>query len=268
MKTPFLICCILILALTGLSCTAEPAWDISITETDAEIVVENTGSADCIVIVRSPDGEQRFELAVGKTATLDIPQPVEVSAVSLSTEKAETPWILKHGASVGGLAAAAILLVALVVAILQLRHMRHERVTSLVLSLSQAYDSGVFFEGRKLRERILREQERLGIKNKQRSFVNTMNYYQRHYTQEYMTLISVPSFWDMVGSLVRNRCCDINMIDEQLAVRVHYELWEPYIREFQEKKPEEPLDDKPTAYFGNFVWLVNELPPEEQQDDT
>ena len=58
--------------------------DVSITETDDGVMIENTGSADCIVIVTSPDGEEQFELAVGENVTVtDISQPVEVSAVSL-----------------------------------------------------------------------------------------------------------------------------------------------------------------------------------------
>lgn len=58
--------------------------DISVTETDDGVVIQNTGNADCLVIVTSPDGEQQFELAVGKNVTItDIAEPIEVSAVSL-----------------------------------------------------------------------------------------------------------------------------------------------------------------------------------------
>ena len=58
MKRAFLICCVVALALIGLSCTPGAALDVSVTETDDGVVIENTGSADCIVFVTSPDGEQ------------------------------------------------------------------------------------------------------------------------------------------------------------------------------------------------------------------
>lgn len=86
MKTTFLICCIVALSLIGLSCSPEATLDISVTETDEGIVIENTGNADCIVFVTSPDGEQQFELAVGKNVTVtDIAEPIEVSAASLGS---------------------------------------------------------------------------------------------------------------------------------------------------------------------------------------
>ena len=51
---------------------------------DDGTVIENTGNFDCIVFVTSPEGEQRFELAVGENITVkDVSQPIEVSAVSL-----------------------------------------------------------------------------------------------------------------------------------------------------------------------------------------
>ena len=36
---------------------------------------------DCIVFVRSPEGEQRFELAVGESVTVTT-EPIRVAAVS------------------------------------------------------------------------------------------------------------------------------------------------------------------------------------------
>lgn len=84
MKATFLICCILTLTLLGLSCAPETTLGVSVTEVDEGILIENTGNADCIAIVTSPEGEQQFELAVGENITVtDILQPIEVSAVTL-----------------------------------------------------------------------------------------------------------------------------------------------------------------------------------------
>ena len=71
MKRALLICCIAALALAGLSCTPEAALDISVTEADGGVVIENTGNTDCIVIVTSPDSEQQFKLAVGENVTVE-----------------------------------------------------------------------------------------------------------------------------------------------------------------------------------------------------
>ncbi|MBN2186555.1 MAG: hypothetical protein JW732_03790 [Dehalococcoidia bacterium] len=70
MKRAFLICCVVVLALIGLSCTPEATLDISVTETDDGIVIENKGNAESIVFVTSLDGEQQFELAVGENVTV------------------------------------------------------------------------------------------------------------------------------------------------------------------------------------------------------
>jgi len=84
MKATFLICCSLALALLGLSCAPETTLETSITEVDNGVVIENMGTVDCIAIVTSPEGEQQFELAVGKSVTVtNISQPIEVSAVTL-----------------------------------------------------------------------------------------------------------------------------------------------------------------------------------------
>ena len=83
MKATFLICCILALALLGLSCAPEATLEISVTEIDNGVTIENAGDVDCLVFVSSPEGEQQFELAVGESVTVsDITQPIEVSAVS------------------------------------------------------------------------------------------------------------------------------------------------------------------------------------------
>ena len=84
MKATFLICLILALALVGLACTPEATLSVSVTEIDDGVIIENTGTTDCIAIVTSPEGEQQFELAVGESVTVtDISQPIEVSAVSI-----------------------------------------------------------------------------------------------------------------------------------------------------------------------------------------
>ena len=84
MKRLFLICCIAVLALMGLSCTPEATLEISVNETDSGVVIANVGNADCFVFIRSHEGEQQFELTVGESVTVtDISQPIEVSAVSL-----------------------------------------------------------------------------------------------------------------------------------------------------------------------------------------
>ena len=86
MKATLLICCILALALVGLSCTPETTLEISVTEVDNGVIIQNVGNIDCLVFVSSPEGEQQFELAVGESATVtDISQPIEVSAVSSTT---------------------------------------------------------------------------------------------------------------------------------------------------------------------------------------
>lgn len=86
MKTTFLICCILALALVGLSCIPETTLEISVTEVDNGVMIENVGNIDCLVFVSSVEGEQQFELAVGESVTVtNISQPIEVSAVSLAS---------------------------------------------------------------------------------------------------------------------------------------------------------------------------------------
>jgi hypothetical protein len=83
MKATFLICCILTLALVSLSCAPEATLEISVTEVDNGVMIENMGKVDCLVFVSSPEGEQQFELAVGESITVtDISQPIKVSAVS------------------------------------------------------------------------------------------------------------------------------------------------------------------------------------------
>lgn len=84
MKSTFLICCILALVLVGLSCAPEGTLEISVTEVDNGVMIENVSNIDCLVFVSSPEGEHQFELAVGESVTVtNISQPIEVSAVTL-----------------------------------------------------------------------------------------------------------------------------------------------------------------------------------------
>jgi len=78
------ICCILVLALLGLTCTPEATLEISLTEVDNGVILQNVGNVACLVFVSSPEGDQQFELAVGESVTVtDIAKPIEVAAVSL-----------------------------------------------------------------------------------------------------------------------------------------------------------------------------------------
>jgi len=84
MKATFLICCVLVLALLGLSCAPEGTLEISLTEVDDGVMIENVGNIACLVFVSSPEGKQQFELAVSESVTVtNISQPIEVSAVTL-----------------------------------------------------------------------------------------------------------------------------------------------------------------------------------------
>ena len=73
----------LVLALLGLSCAPGTTLEISVTEVDNGVMIQNVGDVACLVFVSSPEGEQQFELAVGQSVTVtDISHPIEVSAVS------------------------------------------------------------------------------------------------------------------------------------------------------------------------------------------
>ena len=70
--------------LLGLSCAPQATLEVSVTELDNGVMIENVGTVDCLVFVSSPEGEQQFELAVGESVTVtNISQPIEVSVVSL-----------------------------------------------------------------------------------------------------------------------------------------------------------------------------------------
>ena len=79
-----LLTCVIAIVLLGLSCVPETTLEISITEVDNGVMVQNVGNVDCLVFVNSPEREQQFELAVGQnTRVTGISQPIEVSAVRL-----------------------------------------------------------------------------------------------------------------------------------------------------------------------------------------
>jgi hypothetical protein len=85
MRRAFITCCIVAAVLIGLSCIPGTTLEISVTEIDNGIIIQNVSNMDCLVFVNSPEGEQQFELVVGESVTvLGISQPIEVSAVSLS----------------------------------------------------------------------------------------------------------------------------------------------------------------------------------------
>ena len=70
--------------MLGFSCAPQTTLEISVTELDNGVMIENVGDVDCLVFVNSPEGEQQFELAVGQDTTVAaMSQPTEVSAVSV-----------------------------------------------------------------------------------------------------------------------------------------------------------------------------------------
>jgi len=89
MKIGILICCILalaLLALIGLSYTPGTSFEVSVTDIDNGVIIQNVGNVACLVFVSSPEGVQQFEVAVGKNVTItDISQPVDVAATSEMT---------------------------------------------------------------------------------------------------------------------------------------------------------------------------------------
>lgn len=87
MRTPFFLVIIAILlaglVLLGLSCAPQTTLEISVTELDNGVMIKNVGNVACLVFISSPEGEQRFELAVGQNTTITgITKPIDVSAVS------------------------------------------------------------------------------------------------------------------------------------------------------------------------------------------
>ena len=61
----------------------EESLAIQVTEVEGGITIENLSGIDCIVYVRSPEGEQMLELGAGESITVTgITAPIEVVAVS------------------------------------------------------------------------------------------------------------------------------------------------------------------------------------------
>jgi len=90
MKETALVCLALV-ALLGSACppeagpritVSEDSLEISVTEVEGGILVENLSGVACIVVVTSPEGEQEFEMAAGESVTVTgITRPIEVWAV-------------------------------------------------------------------------------------------------------------------------------------------------------------------------------------------
>jgi len=89
-KTTILICLVLATSLS-LGCppdaeqritVTEESLSILVTEIEGGITIENLSGVDCTVYVRSPEGEQLFELEAGEVITVTgITAPIEVGAV-------------------------------------------------------------------------------------------------------------------------------------------------------------------------------------------
>ena len=65
-------------------CHGKDSWSISVTEVDDGILIENLSTVACIVVLTSPEGEQRFELGVGEKVTVTgIARRIAVAAAKL-----------------------------------------------------------------------------------------------------------------------------------------------------------------------------------------
>ncbi len=90
-KAALLALCVLGVALMGFQCPPgdgvsvtidDEAIGISVVEVEGGIEITNTGDIPVIVFVRSPEGEQVFELEAGEVITVTgITAPIEVRAV-------------------------------------------------------------------------------------------------------------------------------------------------------------------------------------------
>lgn len=168
-------------------------------------------------------------------------------------------WVYKHEPLAAGILTAIVLFAAFIAAIRTLHAMRRERTITIAMNLRRDYESGIVFEGRKLAYKIDVYLTKRGIEDKSSAFASTVQIYKTEYPDEFAKLVSIPAVFDMIGWLVRNGCCEAISVDEQIDWEQPYQLWEAYIREIQKKSIKEPLDDNPTAMYGNFVWLVKHL---------
>jgi hypothetical protein len=70
--------------LLYLSYTPEISLELSVTEVDNGVMIQNVGNVDCLIFVNTAKGEEHFELAAALNVTVtDISQPIEVSTVRL-----------------------------------------------------------------------------------------------------------------------------------------------------------------------------------------
>ncbi len=91
MKATVLVCCVLCVLVMGFQCPLgdgvsitidDEALGVSVVEVEGGIEVTNTSMIAVIVFVKSPEGEQQFELDVGESVTVTgITKPIEVWAV-------------------------------------------------------------------------------------------------------------------------------------------------------------------------------------------
>ena len=171
-------------------------------------------------------------------------------------------WVITNPELTAGFLTSFLLLLAFFAALMNLRQMSHDRAISLAMKIRETYDSGNILEARSLVYKILREKENLGVqsdKDKNEHFLSVVKDYRINNLEDFVKLIAIPSLFDSIGWLVRKKCCEPKVIDETLDWEKVYELWEPYIREIQNKQPDEKLDNSATAMYGNFVWLVTKL---------
>ncbi len=171
-------------------------------------------------------------------------------------------WVLEHGDLTAGIITSVILILALIPALNTLSAMHRDRMVSITMRIREAYDSGELIEARKLTLLIINEQEKQGIDSTEKQaedFRDIVKDYRKNKPSEFLRLIMIPSLFDLIGCLVREHCCEAKAIDAQLNWESAYELWEPYIRDIQKKQKGKSLDDSPTAMYGNFIWLVNNL---------
>lgn len=171
-------------------------------------------------------------------------------------------WVLENGDLTAGIITSVILILALIPALNTLSAMHHDRMVSMTMQIREAYDSQNLIEARKLVLSIINKQEQQGItdaKIQADNFRDIVNDYKKNKPSEFLTLILIPSLFDLVGCLVRDHCCEAKTIDAQLNWESAYERWKPYIRYIQKKQKGESSKDSPTPMYGNFVWLANEL---------
>ncbi len=91
MKATVLVWCALCMLVMGFQCPPDngvtvpidhEAIGILVAEVEGGIEVTNTSTIAVIVFVRSPEGEQQFELDIGDSVTVTgITEPIEVTVV-------------------------------------------------------------------------------------------------------------------------------------------------------------------------------------------